>query len=412
MPASHGFAKFMNNKDFHPGSQRNIKMVWMAEQRIAAKEKKEKELKEQYEKEQSLYKTREIISKDKEKLSVNFMYDAPPGLDKETKTTVKIFLCRNDAYRIHYAKDIAATDKPFGIAVRNVRCIKCGKWGHVNTDRECPLFNHTISVSAPSDQNEEASDEISPEKLMQAMRENGLTLKQSVLGRVVDNRAANQQMIESEEELIDDPEVNFLNSLTRKQKKKLLKKLDKLDKKAEGKSSEKKKKKKKKSKKSSSSSDEDSDRHYRSTQKKNKKSKANNLSGDSSSSDEETTKKSKASSAYRKDMRDDPIMLAEHRSKGTDSHRYRSRSRSPESERRKYSEQHRTSKTEKPHRSRRSRSRSRSTERFHDRSRGRSDYRNVDTSESRESRYNTHHRYRSSDKKSSGHHREHESKHY
>ena len=30
-------------------------------------------------------------------------------------------------------------------------------------------------------------------------------------------------MIESEEELIDDPEVNFLNSLTKKQKKKLLK---------------------------------------------------------------------------------------------------------------------------------------------------------------------------------------------
>ena len=37
-----------------------------------------------------------------------------------------------------------------------------------------------------------APDEISRDNLMQAMRENGLTLKQSVLGRVVDNKAANQ----------------------------------------------------------------------------------------------------------------------------------------------------------------------------------------------------------------------------
>ena len=42
-----------------------------------------------------------------------------------------------------------ARAKPFGLEIRNVRCVRCGTFGHQSGDRECPLKD----VIMPNEEN-------------------------------------------------------------------------------------------------------------------------------------------------------------------------------------------------------------------------------------------------------------------
>ena len=181
------------------------------------------------------------------------------------------------------------------------KCIKCGKFGHMNTDKRCPLYGKAVDAEAPI-------QNIDQDKLIQEMRAEGLAMRWSAWDM---NKAAGgaasaavmQEMVETERNKtgpVDRAEV--LKSMSKEEKKALLKKLEKMDKKKKKKA--KKEKKKKKSYSSDSESESEDDRRQKKDKRRRSRSREDRHRERSRSREDRRDRRDRSRSRDRKYRRD------------------------------------------------------------------------------------------------------------
>merc|ERR1711913_233642 len=179
------------------------------------------------------------------------MYEPPPGCRKDDKEKddeseepqYKFEWQRTwgTAPRESWAKgDDGIKDQPFGIAVRNVRCVKCHEYGHIDTDKECELYGKAVDSDAPVgtlDQN----------KLIEEMKEDGMKMRWTAWDLQDDPRVKKYDMAKQTQasSSAKDP-LDSLKNMSKEEKLKLLKKISKLEKKDKKKKKKEKKEKRRK----------------------------------------------------------------------------------------------------------------------------------------------------------------------
>ncbi|GAM25836.1 hypothetical protein SAMD00019534_090110 [Acytostelium subglobosum LB1] len=260
--------KFLNLKSFHPSNKANQKRLYIAEQRAVTDKKREEERAKEVKEEHEYFTNKAALASsyiEAQRSKVGFLYAAPPGLSKlempmpkqdledqrehddSTKqgqgqgqgknhrqmTDVEKFpFLANAPVQGGYSSDVKMTHKPFGIELRDVRCIRCNQWGHKSGDRDCLMRD------------------INPNDLRRQEREDPLSAFNMPQNDGYNDGGSGH----SKDQEVDDDDDSilreFLAGLTKRQRKLLLKQIKK---------EEKAKKKKDRSSKRRNSDDDESD---------------------------------------------------------------------------------------------------------------------------------------------------------
>jgi CBF1 interacting corepressor len=149
---------------------------------------------------------------EKARLGLSFMYNAPTSLKDQKQDSNN----DNNSNEVEVAGPSGSSNSQS----KNIRCLKCKRIGHANTDKSCPLYGKSRL---------DVEDTLDEESVKLTLQEPDFKPPKPVESNNL-NSSKEESLIANEEK-DDDLTLDMLRNLSKKEKKVLLKRLKRLTKK-------------------------------------------------------------------------------------------------------------------------------------------------------------------------------------